>query len=177
MPTILTIFDFDDTLVVSEIEIIVHHADGTMSYLNNEEYTKYDALPDDKFDYASSNMYPKNPKKIRHTFDALEDALGRGDHVIILTARANKNPVQDYMRDHGYDVEIVAVASSDPAAKAAVVMNILKTRTYDLVQVFEDSVRNIRAIKKTVTDEGVRFKSTVIDASHRSKLIERFLRK
>lgn len=177
MSTILTIFDFDDTLVTSETEVIIKHADGALSYLNSEEYAKYNAQPDDKFDYSNFDMYPKNPKRIRHTFNALEDALGRGDHVIILTARANKRPVQEFMSNYGYNVEIITVASANPASKAAVVMNILKTRKYDLVQVFEDSARNIRAIKKTVTDEGVRFKSTVIDASHRARLIERFLRK
>jgi FMN phosphatase YigB (HAD superfamily) len=177
MSTVLTIFDFDDTLIKSETEIIIQHADGSMSYLDSEEYARYEEKPGDKFDYSNFDKYPKNPKRISDTFKELEASLGRGDHVIILTARSNRIPVEDFMRNHGYNVEIITVGSVSPIAKANVVMNILRSRKYDLVQVFEDNSKNIRAIKKIVSDEGVRFKSTVIDASHRSRLLEIFLRK
>lgn len=175
MANILTIFDFDETLIVSETEIIVQHADGTISYMNSEEYSRYVPKSGDKFDYSNFNMYPKNAKKIKHTFKELEAALSRGDHVMILTARANKVPVKDFMRDHGYDVEVVTVGSGSPQAKAKVVMERVLNEDYDMVQVFEDNATNIRAIKKVVTDAGIRFKSTRVSAAHRTHLFERLL--
>ncbi len=173
MANILTIFDFDETLIVSETEIIVQHSDGNITYMNSEEYSRYVPKPGDKFDYSNFNMYPKSPKKIKHTFAELEAALSRGDHVMILTARANKVPVQDFMCDHGYSVEVVTVGSGSPQAKAKVVMERVLSTDYDMVQVFEDNATNIRAIKKVVTDVGIKFRSTRISASHREQLFER----
>jgi bis(5'-nucleosidyl)-tetraphosphatase len=177
MPGILTIFDFDDTLISSETEVIVNHSDGRISYLDSEEYAKYNPLPEDKFDFSNFDMYPKSPKRVHHTFDELDSAISRGDTVIILTARGSSTPVNEFMLDHGYGIEVVAVGSSDPRAKARVVLDMIKDGDFDLVQVFEDNATNIRAIKKVVTDTGVGFKSTLIDSSLRQNLIERLSRR
>lgn len=176
MANILTVFDFDETLITSETEIIVQHSDGSISYINSEEYASYVPKPDDKFDYSNFDKYPKDAKKIKHTFNELESALSRGDHVMILTARSNRTPVTEFMHNHGYDVEVITVGSSNPQAKAKVVMDKVVNTDYDLVQVFEDNATNIRAIKKVVTDAGIRFRSTKISASHRTQLLERLLR-
>lgn len=176
MSNILTIFDFDETLITSETEIIIQHADGKVSYINSEDYASYVPKPGDKFDYSNFDKYPKDAKKIKHTFNELESSLSRGDDVIILTARGNKTPVEDFMRNHGYDVEVITVGSSNPHAKAKVVLDRVMSTNYDLVQVFEDNATNIRAIKKVVTDEGVRFRSTKISSSHRAHLLERLFR-
>ena len=177
MAKILTIFDFDDTLVASDTEVVIRHSDGKVSYLNSEEFAKYDELPGDQFDFSNFDMYPKNPKRVQRTFTELESAISRGDRVIILTARSNQNPVDEFMKNHGYNVEIITVGSTNPMAKAFKVLDIIKSSEFDLVQVFEDNARNIRAIKKVVTDTGVKFRSTLINASLRSQLLERFLRR
>lgn len=177
MANILTIFDFDETLITSETEIIIQHADGNITYMNSEDYANYVSKPGDKFDYSNFDKYPKDARKIKLTFTELESALSRGDHVMILTARSNRAPVEEFMKNHGYDVEVVTVGSSNPQAKARVVMDRVVKADYDLVQVFEDNATNIRAIKKVVTDAGVRFRSTKISASHRTQLLERLLRK
>ena len=172
MIAILTIFDFDDTLIISDTAVIVNHADGTSSSMTSEEYAEYVPEDGDTFDYSNFDKYPVNPRKIKHTFDELDIALSRGDDIVILTARGNKDPVEEFLDDHGYSIEIKAVGSGNSLSKAKYVIDRLKTGDYDLVQVYEDNAENIRAIKAVVTESGIVFKSTRISSSHRNDILE-----
>ena len=70
MPGVLSIFDFDDTLVTSTAKVRVVHKDGTTEELNSGEYASYRAKPGDEFDYGDFEKYPPGAEPIGSTFSA-----------------------------------------------------------------------------------------------------------
>ena len=167
---VLTIFDFDDTLVWSHgSRVRIAHADGSMSDLSTEEYATYAEQPGDVFDYSDFDKYPHGAELIDTSVQEISQAVSDGHEVIVLTARKSREPVRQFLQDHGIiGIEVVAVGSSNPMSKALFVINKIKTNDFDLVQVYEDNMQNIRAIKKVVDDHGTRFRSVRVasDGSH-----------
>ncbi len=161
----LTIFDFDDTLIMSNANIKITHSDGSEEILSSHEYAKYKEKPGDKFDYSEFDEYPQDAKLINDSFQRLKQAISSEGDVIILTARQNPTPVEDFLEDNGVgSVEVVGVGSSDPMEKARYVMSLIKDEKYNMVHVYEDNFKNIRAIKKVVDEKGIRFQSTKVAA-------------
>lgn len=154
---VLHIFDFDDTLIQSKSSIIVKHGNGSESVLSSEEYATYDELPDDSLDFSDFDRYPYDAEIIEDVFDELfssieKDGIGS---VVILTARANPEPVREFLNNHGArGVDIHAVGSSNPRDKAVYVLSRITEGDINLVRVFEDNVRNIREIRKIVKESG-----------------------
>jgi hypothetical protein len=159
----LHVFDFDDTLITSSAKVKVMHKDGTEELLDTGAYASYTERPGDEFDYSEFDLYPAEANPIGSTFNALSRAVAQDgpESVVILTARSNDMPVRKYLDDQGITgVTIAAVGDASPSAKARYVIDRLKNDMYDMVHVYEDNAQNIRAIKKVVTDAGIRFKST-----------------
>lgn len=168
MEKVLSIFDFDDTLIKSTARVRVIHGNGEEDMLSTEEYAEYTPLPDDSFDYSEFDAYPPGAQPIDSTFGALNDAIQKYgvENIVILTARAADKPVRMYLQDQGLTgIDIQAIGDSAPKAKAQYVMSRLRTGNYDLVHVYEDNANNIRAIKRVVDDSGVRFQSTLVAES------------
>lgn len=165
---VLHIFDFDDTLIRSDDTVYIHHADGTETELDSEEFAKYVEQPGDVFDFSSFDEYPPNANLIEQVFSELKSSIaldGLGS-VVILTARSNPVPVREFLSDNGIDgIEIVATGTSNPMAKAQYVLNRVKTGDFNEVRVFEDNVQNIRTIEKVVEPTGVRLRSNRVASS------------
>lgn len=168
--SILTIFDFDDTLVKSHgSRVRIVHADGSKSDMSTEEYAKYVDQPGDIPDYSDFDRYPHGAIPIENSFREIKTAIEEGHDVVVLTARKSGDPVRDFLYDHGISgFKVVAVGSSNPMEKARFVIDKIKNSNFDLVQVYEDNMQNIRAIKKVVDDHGTRFRSVRVasDGSH-----------
>lgn len=155
----LFIFDFDDTLVDSDSEVRVTHQDGTTSSMTSEKYAKYVEKEGDVFDFTDFDAYPKNPEIIEPVFDELKAAIASSgtSNVVILTARSNPEPVKLFLKNNKVpEIQIVAVGSADPRSKALYIVQRLKQDNHDEVVVFEDNARNIRTIRKALTDKGVK---------------------
>ena len=153
----LHIFDFDDTLISSNSNVLIKHADGTESSLSSDMYATYDEQPGDQLDFTDFDKYPEDANIIKPVFIQLKKAIisDGADAVVILTARGNPLPVEEFLSDHGIkDIKIVATASSDPRKKAEYVLSRIKEENIDLVKVFEDNAKNIRAIRKVIKDDG-----------------------
>ncbi len=177
MGNVLSIFDFDDTLIRSTARVRVIHGDGTEKMLSSGEYAEYTPLPDDEFDYAEFDAYPPGAEPIDATFGALNNAIQQHgvENIVVLTARAADKPVRQYLKDQGLSgIDIQAIGDSAPKAKAQYVMSRLKTGDYDLVHVYEDNANNIRAIKRVVDDSGVKFQSTLVAESN--SYLKKFIR-
>ena len=87
-------------------------------------------------------------------------ALDGIDSVVILTARQNPQPVREFLTNNDLGgIQVVATGSDDPYSKANYIMNRLKTEDFDEVIVFEDNVKNIRTIRKVVTDAGYKLET------------------
>ena len=154
---VLHIFDFDDTLVSSNSNVVINHKDGTQSVLSSDEYATYDEAPGDDLDFSDFDKYPENAVIIGPVFSELLKAIGRDgkDSVAILTARENPVPVKDFLFDNGIEnIEVQAVGSSNPREKANYVLKRIKEEGIGLVRVFEDNARNIREIRKVVKENG-----------------------
>lgn len=149
----LFIFDFDDTLIDSEAEIRVTHADGSMSTLSSDEYAKYVEVDGDEFDFTDFDSYPHQAKIIEPVFIELNSAIttSGSSNVVILTARSNPKPVELFLKNNNITgIEIAAVGSSDPMSKARFVLDKVKLDLYDEIVLFEDNVKNIRTIRKVL---------------------------
>lgn len=170
VPRVLTIFDFDDTLVWSHgSRVRILHVDGTMSDLSTEDYAKYSHQDGDVYDFSDFDRYPHGAEIIDTTFAEITQAISRGHEVIILTARKSSEPVRQFLADHGISgIEIAAVSGTNPMKKASYVIDKIKSTDFDLVEVYEDNVQNIRAIRKVVDEHGTRFRSVRVasDGSH-----------
>ena len=158
----LHVFDFDDTLIKSDSEVVVTKADGTVLSLNSTDYKHYKKEPDDSFDYSEFNEYPKNAEFIDNVLAELKAAIALDgiNSVVILTARANPQPVRDFLSNHKLGgVEVVGTGSDNPYSKANYIMDRLKREDFDEVVVFEDNVQNIRTIRKVVTNAGYKLET------------------
>jgi HAD superfamily hydrolase (TIGR01509 family) len=155
----LYIFDFDDTLIDSETEIRVNHRDGSTTSMSSEEYAKYVNTEGDVYDFTDFDAYPKNAEVIEPVFAELKSAIAISgtSNVVILTARSNPVPVRLFLKNNNVpNIAIEAVGSSDPKSKALYILQRIKEDNHEEVIVFEDNARNIRTIRKALTDEGVR---------------------
>ena len=170
----LHIFDFDDTLVRSESQIRIIHANGQEKILSSEEYAKYIPVGDEIFDFSDFDEYPINPEIIEEVFAELRSAIALDGpaSVVILTARSNPAPVQKFLQDNNISgIEIQAVGDINPMKKARYVLNRIKNGDFEEVRVFEDNVKNIRTIRKVVDDTGIKFQSNRVTKSgvHRGR--------
>ena len=169
MKNILYIFDFDDTLVKSDAEVVVTHRDNSITKLSSEEFAKYVPRTGDEFDFTEFESYPPNAQPISSTINKLNQAISSAGikNVVILTARQKARPVQKFLNDQGLSPspQVVAVGSANPATKARFVISKLRTNNYDTVHVFEDNINNIIAIKNVVRQAGLKFRSTLINES------------
>ena len=177
----LYIFDFDDTLIKSDAQVIIHHPEGTSSRLNSTEFAQYKERPGDEFDFSQFEIYPPGGQTISSTFKKLQKvAQNFGPrNVIILTARNLSQPVRQFLKDQGLgiNIPIIAVGSSNPSAKAAYVIKRLDTGNYDGVHVYEDNFKNIDAIQKVVNDAGISFDYTLVTINEIKLNKHEYLRK
>ena len=158
----LHIFDFDDTLIRSDSRVHVTKADGAVLSLNSAEYKNYKKEPDDAFDYTEFAQYPKNPQFIDTVLAELKAALALdgATSVVILTARADIRPVADFLVDIGLaGIEVVGTGTDDPYSKANYILERIESDNIDEVLVFEDSIKNIQAIRKVVTGAGYKLET------------------
>lgn len=125
--------------------------------LTSSEYATYVEQPGDEMDFGEFDRYPENAELIDDVFAELENAIARDGlgSVVILTARSNPTPVEQFLNDHGVGgVEVYATGSSNPMMKARYVLSRIKEDDIDLVKVFEDNAKNIRAIRKIIRADG-----------------------
>ena len=155
---ILHVFDFDDTLIHSDANVRIRHADGSLSSLSSGEYATYDEKPDDEMDFSDFESYPENAEIIEEVFLELQMAIAKSglNNVVILTARNTSKPVIDFLQDNGiYGIDVFTTGSSNPADKANyIISRIKKDPSIDLVRVFEDNAKNIREIRRVLKKDG-----------------------
>lgn len=144
----LRVFDFDDTLVRTDAKVYVTNA-GEKSQMSAAEYAAYDKKPGDEFDYSEFTELI-NPKEIKWTLQILKRTyLKYGpEGVKILTARGSAEPVKKFLEDAKLDdVEVIALGTSDPKAKANWIQAQIENNGLDYVEFFDDSHKNVSAVK------------------------------
>ncbi len=158
----LHIFDFDDTLVSSEAKVRITMSNGKIKELSSEEYASYTPKENEIQDFSDFDAYPQNPEIIEPVFAELQSAIALDgiQNVIILTARSNPIPVRLFLRANRIpEIQVIAVGSADPMAKASYILNRVKNEPIKEVRVFEDNARNIRTIRKVMKKTGIKLKT------------------
>jgi len=149
----LRVFDFDDTVVKTDSKIYVTHADGSGSTLTPGEFAIYEPPPGDVFDFGDFEKLV-NPKEIRQIANILKRIVRkRGpEGAVMLTARANPDPVTEFLHDIKlYGIDVMALGSADPQAKADYIAHRIESDNLTHVEFFDDSLKNVRAVKELIS--------------------------
>jgi len=150
----LRIFDFDDTLAITDSMIILNKASGEQVKQTPGEWAVYKPQPGDEFDYSEFGGELKNPREIKDYTDILRRVLGAGTDgrkAVILTARAEaaRQGIINFLEDLGIDtgnIELVTLGDSDPQTKARWIEEKINDG-YDDVYFADDSDKNIKAVQ------------------------------
>lgn len=148
-PKRLRVFDFDDTLVVTDAKVHVTHVDGTHQTLTPGEFAVYEKQPGDVFDYSEFRQLinPRDIKWMGQILRRVYDKYGPKG-LVILSARSTPDPIVQFLHDAGLtDVEVVALDSANPHVKAEWIDRWIRERQLDHVEFFDDSHKNIAAVK------------------------------
>lgn len=143
------VFDFDDTLVKTGSMIHVTSGDGEEFSLSPRQYALYTPDPGDSFDFSDFEGLI-DPQPMNNTLLKLKMAIRDVGvkNVFILTARGNPVPVKEFLNSQGIpDIRIFAVGSSNPQAKADVIEDEVLSRRIKRVYFYDDSVKNIMAVR------------------------------
>jgi hypothetical protein len=154
----LFIFDFDDTLALTNSHVIVNDS----LRLSSRDFAKYRAKPDDKLDF-SEFMDVKNGSLIQSTVDGMQKAIDQHgyENVYIVTARSVAAPVEKFLSKMGITVpEIFAANGSEN--KARWLINKLMTEDYQRVVVYEDCKKNIAMLEDVVNTYNEEMKADVV---------------
>ena len=153
----LYIFDFDDTLVSTGSLIQIRSSkDKVMRYMTSAEFADpgcVKQISDSEIaegcyeDFSDFDLYPPDPTLIRPIFDIFVRLINAGKDVVIVTARSNPTPVEQFLFDEGIEgIQIYTVGGSDPSLKCETIKSLILQYDQDCVVLFEDSKKNIEAI-------------------------------
>jgi len=181
MPT-LYIFDFDDTLAMTDSHVRVIRMDGTVNRLDSRQFAKYRYTDGDQLDF--SEFTRAEGTLVDDTVQAMEDAINESgiQNVYIVTARAESEPVAEFLSTVGVSVpEIIATSGSE--GKATWLTRQLSSGNYSTVMVYEDCRKNITMLRDIVEayneelNKDIKYKAICILPGGSQELIENILRK
>lgn len=145
----LYIFDFDDTLAITDSRVLVKR-NGQDIWMTSREFAEFEFnTATDELDFGDFGR--AQGTLIKDTVQELENAMNDGADVFIVTARSIAQPVEDWlMSELGYSPQIVATAGS--AGKKPWLLNHLKNNDYERIIVYEDCRHNIRSLKDATAE-------------------------
>jgi hypothetical protein len=162
------IFDFDETLALTECKIRLQKSDGTKMVLTPAEFAVYERQHDDVFDFddfehcINAKPIERNIEKaIRHHMNHGEDGL------LILTARpqAAAPAILDFLARHNLPpIGVIGLNSGAPEAKANVIKQLIKSQNIEHLEFIDDSYKNIAAVD--VLKDDPEFENVVIETEH-----------
>ena len=146
----LFIFDFDDTLAHTNSKIVIHHANGATSEMTSGEFADYRHEQGDELDFSQFDTDVEG-LLIHDTVDAMEMAIEQHgkNAVYIVTARGQSKPVTKFLKAFGVNFPKV-VATTGSENKADWLKAMLIAGPWDQVNVWEDSMDNIRMLEDVV---------------------------
>tara|TARA_R110002050_G_scaffold50499_2_gene116742 strand:- start:399 stop:962 length:564 start_codon:yes stop_codon:yes gene_type:complete len=117
----ITIFDVDDTLVVTRSKIKVHNPKtGFEIDLTPQEFNTFKTRPNDKMDFTDFQSLDilKGGKIIEWVFSILRRAIAKGAPVGIITARDDSKLIQQFLAHNAININPQYIfAINDPALK------------------------------------------------------------
>ena len=177
----LYIFDFDDTLAMTNSQVRIIKSDGTVQRLNSRKFAAYRQKPGDQVDF--SEFTRADGVLIDDTVSEMQNAISQHgiNNVFIVTARSEANPVKQFLKSMNIQVpDVIATAGSE--GKSDWLYNKLVDNKYTSVKVYEDCKKNINMLKSTVEDfnretgASISYSAVCILPSGDRQLIERYVR-
>ena len=148
----LRIFDFDDTLALTDSAVRVMRGNEVVRNLNSHEFKYYKLKDGERFDYSAFDKV-LNPKVIKPTMTAIRKVLGKPSPAVILTGRGKAESVKDWLASIGVKVEVNAIGASAKNSadiariKRKWIVDAIKRDGWDYIEVFEDSKENLAAME------------------------------
>jgi len=147
----LRVFDFDDTLCRTKSKVGVKNTlTGEHFWLVPGQFAVYEKQENEVFDFSDFDKLV-DPTTIHWTGKILGNIYSKygPSGVVILTARQEPGPVEQFLNDAGFPgIEVVACASANPQVKADWIEARLLRDDLHLVEFFDDSHKNIAAVKE-----------------------------
>ena len=150
------VFDFDETLALTDSEILVTDDNGKkIKSLTPAKYAVYIPEPGENFDFSEFDIVKDGqPTQL---VSVLRDVADCGTTAAaILTARGPKaqEPIRQFFADMGIKLQIIdTVNTSDPQAKARKIKGYLRDFNPRVIHFFEDSPKNLEAVKKMAASD------------------------
>lgn len=163
----LTIFDIDDTLFHTTAMIGVKKDGHLIKRLTNQEFNNYHLGSGEELDFEEfkdSEKFYKESKPIGRMLEKAKAIIRHTENnpnnkVVIVTARDDfddKERFLDTFRKHGIDIDKVRVERAgkiksieSPAIKKYVIIhNMLNTKEFSKVRLFDDSMSNLKTFLK-----------------------------
>lgn len=155
----LYIFDFDDTLAITDSRVIVVR-NGEEIRMTSREFAEFPVdLSTDQIDFGDFNRVEGT--LIKDTVTEMERAKQQGNDVFIVTARAIAPPVEAFLQaELGWSPPVVATSGSE--GKGPWLEKQLRKEQYIRVVVYEDCKKNIRSLKQVVESHGIVYSAMCI---------------
>lgn len=157
--TSITVWDIDDTLLISSAKIIVTNiVTGAVHELTPEEFNEYERQPDHDVDFSQfkSLEIMKAGQLIHYYLKILADAYKMKRAVGIVTARDDRDMIYKWMKEHvGFHIaKDLIYAVNDPvhglkgtvAEKKQQAFRQIIERGYTKIQFFDDDDANLRLV-------------------------------
>lgn len=155
----ITIFDLDDTLVITSAKIrVCNVVTGDCHELTPEEFNEYERHPDHQLDFDDfkSLEVMKAGQLIHYYLKILADAYKMKRAVGIVTARDDREMIYKWMKDHvGFHIaKDLIYAVNDPvhgfsgsvAQKKQQAFKEIIERGWNRIQFFDDDEANLRLV-------------------------------
>ena len=166
LPLKLRVLDFDGTIAHTGEKVKLYTPDG-YRMLSSDEYAVYVPTSGEYYDESSFDEFDQVDSAKASPVSPVFSILGNfvraqeGDRIIlILTARKQEveQDVRNFLRDNELDdtnIDFVGVGSSDPLAKVEVISKYMKNYDIRFVSFFDDSLKNVTAVKAYLDKEGM----------------------
>tara|TARA_B100000519_G_C14202326_1_gene418529 strand:+ start:727 stop:1320 length:594 start_codon:yes stop_codon:yes gene_type:complete len=180
--TKITIFDIDDTLVITKALIRVKdNKTGKEFTLTPEEFNKYEQEPHHEIDYSDFDDADilKAGRLVEWVLNILIETYKKERAVGIITARANKAAIMEFLAYHGLRINPGFVfAVNDPSSEFT--GNIAERKVqafekfiemgYTEFKFFDDDKKNIQSAKELEKTHGINMKAKLITPGWYRKL-------
>lgn len=173
----ITVFDIDDTIVITNSKIKVSNpSTGFSAELTPQEFNSFERRDGDIMDFSDFKNLEilKAGKIIERVFNILKRTILKGDPVAIITARDDAKLIHNFLSHHGVKIKLSNIyAVNDPALKfsgsiaqrkRAAFVELIK-RGYNKFTFFDDDKENIKIAKNIVYD----YPNIKMDATHINK--------
>ncbi len=146
--TMLSIFDFDDTLAKSDSWVYVTSNGKEVDKLDPAEFATHKGLKKgEEYDFRDFDRPLQNPRLIKKNVDLLRRQLKKGGRkVTILTARRLGAPISQFFKTIGIDPYVVPLGGGNPQLKADYIEQQIIKGKYDPIYFMDDSSKNIKAV-------------------------------